>query len=233
MVEEAGEDFEGDGLLQVGGRDAAGLRDDFGDHGQSQSSLTTSPSSLGSSRLILASGRALTSPADLEAFDRNRNSKHRRLERRRQILVDHREPAGDLFRLAVGVDGRLFDHCLEPRLADAARFLAHRSPVVRRRITSRRHRIQIAQFVGEDSHRLQLVDGFSPCQRHVPVGIAIEERECLDDNGNRRVQFGACSMQQVPLLSRLRMQRVPKERKRDPPSAVDKNRFSLAHQGSS
>jgi hypothetical protein len=45
-----GKNFEGDGVLQVGGRGAAGLRDDFGERGQSQSSLTTSPSSLGSSR---------------------------------------------------------------------------------------------------------------------------------------------------------------------------------------
>jgi hypothetical protein len=30
VVEEAGEDFEGDGVLQVSGRDAAGMRDDFG-----------------------------------------------------------------------------------------------------------------------------------------------------------------------------------------------------------
>ena len=29
MVEEAGEDFKGDGVLQVGGRDAAGMRDDL------------------------------------------------------------------------------------------------------------------------------------------------------------------------------------------------------------
>jgi hypothetical protein len=41
VVEEAGEDFEGDRVLQVGGRHAAGMRDDFGDHGQSLSSLTT------------------------------------------------------------------------------------------------------------------------------------------------------------------------------------------------
>src|SRR5207244_7513692 len=34
---------------------------------------------------------------------------------------DHREPARDLLRLVVRVDGRLLDHLLEPRLADAGK----------------------------------------------------------------------------------------------------------------
>ena len=52
---------------------------------------------------------------------------------------------------------------------------------------------------------LERMDGLFPRQRHVPVGVAIEECECLDDNGNGGVKLRACSVQQVPLLSRLRM----------------------------
>jgi hypothetical protein len=38
---------------------------------------------------------------------------------------------------------------------------------------------QIAQLAGKDFYRVGLIDGFFPCQRHVPVGVAIEKRECL------------------------------------------------------
>src|SRR5690349_9357745 len=50
-----------------------------------------------------------------------------------------------------------------------------------------------------------LIDRFSPRQRHVTVGVAIEKCECLHDNGNGDVKLRAFFMQQIPLLARLRM----------------------------
>jgi hypothetical protein len=64
--------------------------------------------------------------------------------------------------------------------------------------------LQIAQLAGKDFYGAGLTDGFFPRQRHVPVGVAIEECECLDDDGNAGMKFRAGSVQQVPLLSRLR-----------------------------
>src|SRR5712691_9237138 len=68
-----------------------------------------------------ADGDNLFASVQVDAFDDNRDSKHCRLERHRQVLVDHREPACDLLRLVVGVDRRLLDHLLEPRLAEAGK----------------------------------------------------------------------------------------------------------------
>ena len=68
--------------------------------------------------------------------------------------------------------------------------------------------LQITQLTGKDFYGAGLIDGILPHQRHVPIGIAIEKCECLDENGNGGMKFRACTLQQVPLLSRLRVERV-------------------------
>jgi hypothetical protein len=54
-----------------------------------------------------------------DTLDGDQGSENHRLEGHCQVLVDHREPTGDLLRLGVTVDGRLLDHLLEPPLPDA------------------------------------------------------------------------------------------------------------------
>jgi hypothetical protein len=67
----------------------------------------------------LADGDDLRARVQVDTLDGDRHPEHRRLERPRQVLVQHRESARRLLRLAVGVDGRPLDHVLELRLADA------------------------------------------------------------------------------------------------------------------
>ncbi len=90
-------------------------------------------------------------------------------------------------------------HDREARRVDGRQFVQIRVAKVFPRL------LQIAQLAGKDFYGAGLIDRFSPRQRHVPVGVAIEKCECLDDNGNGGVKLRACSMQQIPLLARLRM----------------------------
>jgi hypothetical protein len=92
---------------------------------------------------------------------------------------------------------------------------------------------QIAQFAGQNLDRAGLMDRIFPCQRYVPVGIAFEESECLDNNRDGGVKFRAGSMQGIPLLPGLRVQRITRKRKGDPRAAIDEHRLPLPHHGSS
>ena len=67
----------------------------------------------------------------------------------------------------------------------------------------RPRQLQIAQLAGKNPDRAGFIDRLFPCQRHVPVGVAFEESEGLDDDGNRAVQFGAGRMERLPLLAGL------------------------------
>jgi len=67
----------------------------------------------------------------------------------------------------------------------------------------------------------------------MPVRIAIEKRKCLDDYGDRGVKSCAGRAQQVPLLPRPLMQRIPRQRQRNPGTAVDKDGLPLSDHGSS
>src|SRR5881628_1902386 len=58
-------------------------------------------------------------PVQADALYGDGNSEDNSLERDRQVVVDHREPACDLLRLVVAVDRRRLDHLLELALADA------------------------------------------------------------------------------------------------------------------
>src|SRR6266849_6884515 len=89
--------------------------------------------------------------------------------------------------------------------------------------------LQIAQLAGKDFRGAGLIDGFFPRQRHVPVGVAIEKCERLDDNGNGGVKLRARSVQQVPLLPCLRMERISRQREGYPCPAVDEHRLPLPH----
>ena len=75
-----------------------------------------------------ADGDKLLASIQIDALDGDADAKHYRPERRRQVLVDHREPARDLLRLGVGIYRCLLDHLLEPRLADAGQPLVLASP---------------------------------------------------------------------------------------------------------
>ena len=65
--------------------------------------------------------------------------------------------------------------------------------------------LQVARLARKNPHGAELVDCFLPCQRDIPIGISIEKRERLDDDGNGSVELCACPEQPVPLLPRLRM----------------------------
>ena len=93
--------------------------------------------------------------------------------------------------------------------------------------------LQIAQVADKNLEGVQPVYRLFPRQRHIPSGVAVEKRECLDDDRNRGVQPGAGSEQQFPLLPRPRMQRVARQRQSDPRAAVDEDRLALPHHGSS
>ena len=93
--------------------------------------------------------------------------------------------------------------------------------------------LQIAQVAGKDVESARPGYRVFPRQRHIPVGVAIEKGECLNDNRNGGVQPGAGRTQQVPLFPRLRMQRVSRQRQGDPRPAVDEDRFALSDHGSS
>jgi hypothetical protein len=53
-------------------------------------------------------------------LDGNAHAKHLSLERQIEMVLEHREPAHDLFGLVVRVDRRLLDHLGEPRRTDPA-----------------------------------------------------------------------------------------------------------------
>ena len=80
-------------------------------------------------------------------------------------------------------------HDREARRVDGRQFVQIRVTKVFPRL------LQIAQLAGKDFYGAGLIDRFSPRQRHVPVGVAVEKCECLDDNGNGGVKLRACSMQ--------------------------------------
>ena len=88
---------------------------------------------------------------------------------------------------------------------------------------------EVVKVARNDSQETRFVQGLLPSQRDVPVGVAIEEGECLDDHGNRRVKFGARLQQRLPLASRSAVKRVARQRQRDPCTAVDERRLALAH----
>lgn len=92
--------------------------------------------------------------------------------------------------------------------------------------------LQIAQLAGKDLDGSRLVDRTLLRQGHVPVGIALKKGECLNDHGNGGVKLRTGTLQNFPLVPRLRVQRIPRERKRDPRSAVDESGLALPHQGS-
>ena len=85
--------------------------------------------------------------------------------------------------------------------------------------------LQIAQTTGKDVESARPGYQVFPRQRHIPVGVAIEKGECLNDNRNGGVQPGAGRTQQIPLFPRLRMQRVSRQRQGDPRPAVDEDRL--------
>ena len=70
----------------------------------------------------------------------------------------------------------------------------------------------------EESLRYTLIDRVFPRQRHVPVGIAVEKSECLDDDGHRCEEPRAGFVQQFPAFSRPHMQGI---------SAVDATSFAI------
>ncbi|HEX9277003.1 MAG TPA: hypothetical protein VGA51_11490 [Casimicrobiaceae bacterium] len=92
---------------------------------------------------------------------------------------------------------------------------------------------EIAQLAGKDLHRSGLIDRLFPRQRHIAVGVAIEKSERLDYDRDRRVKFGARSLQDVPLFPGLRVKRITRKSKGNPRSAVDERGFAVPHQGSS
>jgi hypothetical protein len=69
--------------------------------------------------------------------------------------------------------------------------------------------LQVAQLARKNPYHAGFVDSFLLCQRDIPIGVTIEKCECLDDDGNGTAKFCACPAQQLPLLSRLRMEWVP------------------------
>jgi len=93
-------------------------------------------------------------------------------------------------------------HDREARRVDGRQFVQIRVTKVFPRL------LQIAQLAGKDFYGSGLIYGLFPRQRHVPVGIAVEKRECLDDNGNGGVELGTSSVQSVPLLSCLHVQGI-------------------------
>ena len=93
--------------------------------------------------------------------------------------------------------------------------------------------LQIAELARKDFQSAPPRHPFLPRQSDIPVRVAIEKRECLDDHGNGGMKPGAGGAQQVPLLPRPRMQRVPQQRQRNPCTAVDKDWLALSDHGSS
>lgn len=92
---------------------------------------------------------------------------------------------------------------------------------------------QIAQLAGENLDGAGLVDRTLPRQGDVAVGVALEESKRLDDDRYRGVELDTCAVEDVPLLSCLRVQRIARESEGDPCSAVDESGLALAHYGSS
>src|SRR3989441_11360097 len=93
--------------------------------------------------------------------------------------------------------------------------------------------LQITQLAGKNLGRAGLIDRVLPCKRHVPVGVAFEEGECLDDDRHGSMKLCTGSLERIPLLAGLRMQRITRKREGDPRAAIDERGFALAHQGSS
>ena len=90
---------------------------------------------------------------------------------------------------------------------------------------------QIAQLAGKDFYRASLINGVFPRQRHVSIGVAIEERECLDDDGNGGMKLCPCAMKQVPLFPRLWMERIAGQSQGYPRAAVDENLLAFVASG--
>ncbi len=93
--------------------------------------------------------------------------------------------------------------------------------------------LQIAQLAGKDFYDAKIIKGLFPREGDIPVGVAIKKCERLDDNRNGSVKLCACSLHQLPLLARLRVERIPRKRKGDPGAAVNENCLALPYHGSS
>src|SRR6266481_5578850 len=118
-------------------------------------------------------------------------------------------------------------HDGKTRRVDGRELVQVRAPEVFQRL------VEIAQLAGKDPHRAGSVDRLPPRQRHVAVGIALQEGERFDYDGNGRVKSGASPMQDFPLLASLPVKRVTRKGEGDPGSAVDEGGFAVPHQGSS
>src|SRR5437660_11095319 len=92
---------------------------------------------------------------------------------------------------------------------------------------------QVAQVARQDPDGARPIDRLLPRHSDIPVGIALEERESLDDDRDGSVKSGARLVQGVPLLAGLRVQRIARKRQANPSAAVDENGVASAHQTSS
>jgi hypothetical protein len=61
------------------------------------------------------------------------------------------------------------------------------------------------------------------------VSVVIEKGEGLEDNGDRGVKPRAGLLKYLPMLAGACMQRIARERQRDPCTAIDEGRFALPH----
>lgn len=66
-----------------------------------------------------ADGDDLSAVAEVDAGNGDGGAEHLRLERKLDVLLEHREPAGGLLGIIVGVDRGLLDHFREPGLAES------------------------------------------------------------------------------------------------------------------
>lgn len=59
------------------------------------------------------------------------------------------------------------------------------------------------------------------------MSIAFKKREGLNHDGNRSVKLRPCFAQDLPLIARVCMKRISRERKCNPRATVDKGGFAL------
>src|SRR5579859_6281205 len=93
--------------------------------------------------------------------------------------------------------------------------------------------LKVAQLAGENLYEAGLVDRLLPRQRDIPVGIALKECECLDDDRNGSMELCTGAVQSMPPLRCLLVQRISRQRKGDPRPAINESCLPLPHQGSS
>src|SRR5690606_16646986 len=93
--------------------------------------------------------------------------------------------------------------------------------------------IQILAPTLEDICGSGFVDRILPGERDLAARVALEKGEGFDHHRKGGMKPGAGGLQRLPLLPRMRVQRITREGECNPCPTVDECGFALAHQVSS